>query len=199
MLLDHAGCSGDVPERRGCAGAPGMCQGCAGVQDLHHVLFVFLFELNCACGLVQHWPLHASNMFPKYMLLQSHKTSLFGIHMKILRFASSPTCCPCSDRFYPNLQRKEQKPRLQKWDRAFGLKKKSAELNHCVLYNVWTESSQNTYAKFESKTATCLPPLAEAKASPLALALPIIWKKHCQVLEKPSLPRLGQPSLGNTT
>ena len=61
MLLDHAGCSGDVPERRGCAGAPGMCrsagdvperrgcagapgmcQGCAGVQDLHHVLFVFV-------------------------------------------------------------------------------------------------------------------------------------------------------------
>ena len=120
-----------MPERRGCAGAPGISRSAGDVPERRDVPgmcrsarsapcslgFCLLFELNCACGLVQHWPLHASNMFPKYELVwQSHENSkMFGIiHMKILRFASSPTCCPCSDRFYPNLQRKEQKPRLQK-------------------------------------------------------------------------------------
>jgi hypothetical protein len=63
--------------------------------------------------------------------------------------------------------------------------------------------------KFESKTATCFRSLAEAKASPLALALPTIWKniakswKHQvyqdldnQVLGTQHRPKLGQPSLG---
>ena len=77
---DRGNCrsAGDVPEGRGCAGVPGMCQRCA--RDVPGMCrsarsapcslgFCLLFELNCACGLVQHWPLHASNMFPKYELV----------------------------------------------------------------------------------------------------------------------------------
>ena len=81
MCRSAGGCAG-APEMcrsaGGCAGVPGMCQRCA--RDVPGMCrsarsapcslgFCLLFELNCACGLVQHWPLHASNMFPKYELV----------------------------------------------------------------------------------------------------------------------------------